>query len=240
MGLIRNIFSKKITPWSDDFHDHLTLLVKDQGINLILDVGANQGQYAMGMFASGYQGHIVSFEPGGTAHTALSANAAGNERWVVAPRMALGRKREKLALHTFDRTDMNSLLPPNPDAFKSFPKMSATATEEVPVERLDEVLKSFLPSGISEPRILLKVDTQGSELAILEGASGCLDRIVMLQLEVPVVTVYEGAPTWMDVLLPVHQQGFRPVITSPGFFSKKIMGMLDTDIVFLRTGKQGA
>jgi len=229
MGLFRKLFGKS-NQRHDAFHRNLVALVAEQEIDLILDVGANQGQYAGAMFDLGYQGRIVSFEPGAAAHAALLANAAGNPRWVVAPRMALGRKREMLTLHTFNRTDMNSLLPPTADAFGSFPKLSQAGAEEVQVERLDEVIENF-PAG---RRILLKVDTQGAELAVIEGAAGCLDRIAMLQLEVPVVPVYEAAPAWMDILRPVHESGFRPVLTAPGYFAKRINRQLDMDIVFLR------
>jgi FkbM family methyltransferase len=235
MGLLRKLFSKKTSNWTDLFHNNLSELMDDQKINLILDVGANQGQYAEGLFSLGYKGHIISFEPGAAAHAALSAKASNNAHWIAAPRMALGRKRETLTLHTFDRTDMNSLLPPNSDALKCFPKMVPTQTEEVPVERLDEMLKNILPAELQgkELRIFLKVDTQGSELAVVEGASGCLDQLTLLQVEVPVMSVYEGAPNWMEVSQPLHQRGFRLALVSPGFFSKKVMGMLDMDLVFL-------
>ena len=218
----------------DVFDTNLYTVIEEHNIDLILDVGANVGQYAQGLFSQGFKGHIISFEPGKIAHETLSAKAVNHPRWTIAPRMALGRKREMLTLHTFDRTDMNSLLPPNENAFKSFPRMTVEGTEEVQVERLDAILQDIIPKDLPAKHILLKTDTQGSELAVFEGASGCLNQITLLQLEVPVVPVYSNAPVWMDVLLPVHQSGFQPILTSSGF-NKRLKGTIDMDVVFKKS-----
>jgi len=230
MGLIYKLLGKT-NERHNAFHRNLALLLKAQNIDLIFDIGANKGQYAETMFSLGYRGRIVSFEPGISAHGILSARAAGNERWAVAPRMALGSRREILDLYAFNRTDMNSLLAPTHDIFTSFPKLVEAEPERAQVERLDHVFDDFAKAA---DRILLKIDTQGSELAVLEGAAGCLHRIPLLQLEIPVVPVYKGAPSWMDILAPVHHGGFRPVLTSAGYFSKQINAQIDMDIIFLK------
>ncbi len=229
-GIFRKIFGTK-NKRHDDFHRNLALLLRHQNVDLIIDVGANQGQYAAAMYSLGYQGRIVSFEPGAAAHGLLSARAAGNRRWTVAPRMALGRERGTLPLYSFNRTDMNSLYPPNANAFKSFPKLVSSEAEEVPIERLDDVIDDF---AVGAERILLKVDTQGSELAVIDGAAACLGRIAMLQLEIAVGPVYDNAPRWMDILGPVHANGFHPILTAPGYFSKRTKCQIDMDIVFQR------
>lgn len=230
MGVFKRLFRRNKDRHSG-FHRNLSALLAAEGIDLVIDVGANQGQFGATVFAMGFPGRVLSFEPGSQSHAALSAAAAGNARWVVAPRMALGRAAETLTLHGFNRSDMNSLLPPDPKAFESFPKLAQASTEQTPVARLDSVLDDYAGP---EERIFLKIDTQGSELAVLEGAVGCLDRIALLQLEIPLETIYRDSPSWMDILEPVHAWGFRPVLTSPGYFSKKLCRQLDVDIVFIR------
>jgi len=213
------------------FAAQLASIIDEQGIDLIFDVGGNVGQFAKMVFGAGYSGRLVSFEPGAKAHAALTAAAKANPNWTIAPRMALGKTREMLMLHTFNRTDMNSLYAPDEKVFESFPALEESSAEEVQVERLDEVAASFM-SDVDT--VFLKIDTQGGELAILEGSTGILDQLAMLQLEVAVESVYQGEPVWMDVLKPVHDYGFRPALMSPGYFSKRIRRQLDLDIVFLR------
>src|SRR5690606_37917714 len=164
-------------------------------------------------------------------HAKLSAATAGDALWTAAPRMALGRSAGSAQLRAFNRSDMNSLLPAGPEAFRGFPGLVAAEAEEVPVARLDDALDAL---GIDSRRTLLKIDTQGSELAVLEGAGRLLERVLLLQLEVPVTPIYEGAPSWLDLLLPVDRLGFRPVLLSPGYFSKRLLRQIDLDVVFRR------
>jgi predicted RNA methylase len=58
-------------------------------INLILDVGANEGLFALNMIKLRYIERIVSFEPLSSAYSVLSKNAQNNPNWEVA-NIALG------------------------------------------------------------------------------------------------------------------------------------------------------
>ena len=51
------------------------------GINVVLDVGANVGQYGTGLRNVGYTGRIVSFEPLSTEFKQLSAKATADGAW---------------------------------------------------------------------------------------------------------------------------------------------------------------
>jgi len=190
------------------FQTHLASIIEEQGVDLIFDVGGNVGQFAKMVFAAGYHGRLVSFEPGAAAHAALSVAA---------------------------RSNPNSLYAPDERVFESFPQLQKASSEEVQVERLDDVAPHFMTDA---DEVFLKIDTQGGELAILDGATGVLDRLAMLQLEVAVEPIYQGEPVWMEVLKPVQDYGFRPALMSPGYFSKRIRRQLDLDIVFLRAGAQ--
>jgi Methyltransferase FkbM domain len=74
----------------------------------------------------------------------------------------------------------------------------------VPVERLDAIIDKIVPSG----RFFLKMDTQGYDLKVMKGAAGCLDRICMLQSEVAMKPLYEGAPAYRESLEALEKLGF--------------------------------
>jgi hypothetical protein len=52
-----------------------TAIVRHERITLVIDVGANVGQYAEALRTGGYDGRIISFEPVTEAHTELEKKA---------------------------------------------------------------------------------------------------------------------------------------------------------------------
>ena len=135
-------------------------------IDCVLDVGANQGQFAIGLRADGYRGAIISFEPGRDAFEALRHNAHADPDWHFRPD-ALGAREEIRTFHIMRRSEFSSLLTPSPDQ----PGISAgrnkvVRTETVTVRRLDS-LAAEIPALAQSRRLLLKMDSQGADLDCL-------------------------------------------------------------------------
>ncbi len=82
-----------------------------QNIDLILDVGANAGQFAQRIFEIGYGGNIVSFEPLSSAYEKLIENSKGNKRWQIAERCALGDENGEIQINIAKNSHSSSILP---------------------------------------------------------------------------------------------------------------------------------
>src|SRR5687768_14879571 len=89
----------------------LVRILEHHGITVVLDVGANVGQYATRLRQGGWAGRIVSFEPLPTARIALEQAAATDPLWEVAPPMALGASAGTVTLNVSAESDMSSTLP---------------------------------------------------------------------------------------------------------------------------------
>jgi CO/xanthine dehydrogenase Mo-binding subunit len=76
-----------------------------------------------------------------------------------------------------------------------------------PGRRLDEVLPELI-AGIGSPRIFLKMDTQGFDSPVLEGASRCLEQIIGIQSEISVIPLYDGMPHYTESLARYEELGF--------------------------------
>jgi hypothetical protein len=83
---------------------------------------------------------------------------------------------------------------------------------------LDDVFDSVLPSGIDPAApgsLLLKVDTQGSDIDVLEGAERILGFVAVLVIELSLIPLYEGAPGYIDALRYVEDAGFALAAVVP-------------------------
>lgn len=210
---------------------NLATLLAHQRIDLVLDVGANTGQYAERLRRAGYGGRIVSFEPQSSAHAALTLAAADDPEWIVAPRMAVGDGDQPLILNLSAESDMSSALPMTEEMADLLDSAAYTGTETVPQARLDVLLADFAGPG---DRVLLKSDTQGYDRQVLDGAAGVLDRILAIQLELSIVPVYVGEPSYREMIDHVEALGFSPALFIPGYFNRRTARLIAMDGVFVR------
>jgi hypothetical protein len=90
-GLIRN-FGYDVRRYrpQDDPSRRFQLSLQRRGVTVVLDVGANIGQFARSIRKAGYRARIISFEPLSVAHAKLLVAAQRDPLWDVAPRCALG------------------------------------------------------------------------------------------------------------------------------------------------------
>ncbi len=101
----------------------------------------------------------------------------------------------------------------------------------VPISRLDSVKHAALDGARS---ILLKVDTQGYEMQVLQGAEELLSRVAGLQLELSRTPLYEGQALFLDIIEWLAQRGFSLWSVVPGFTDPRTGRMLQMDGVFYK------
>ena len=211
----------------------LRAVLERADVNLVLDVGAHQGGYRDLLRASGYDGEIVSFEPVSTSFAALKARAADDPAWRVH-HLALGRAAGTATLNVARESNFTSFLEPNDFSVARFGGSAVDRREEVEVARLDAVFGE-LTAHVAAPRVLLKTDTQGWDLEVIEGAAGVLEHVAALQAELSVRPIYEGATSWLEVLTRLGELGFRPAqLTSVG--RDDALGLLELDCLLVRKG----
>lgn len=200
-------------------------------VDAVIDVGANEGQYAGLLRGEGWRGPIISFEPIGDVHARLVARAAGDPAWTVAPPMALSAEAGEAVLHVSAESDMSSLLPQTEWLRRLSPSSAVDRREAVTAARLDGV-----PLILDGPwrRMFLKIDVQGAEPQVLAGAEALWPRITGVQLELSLVELYQGEKPWREVLDQVCARGFAPHLWLPGYYSPRLARQLQVDVVLFR------
>ncbi len=185
-------------------------LLREMEIDVVIDAGAYKGSYARELRSWGFKGKILSFEPVPGSYAKLCQTMRGDPDW-SGLQYGLSDSSRKAVINTYPANDFNSLLALRDEAMEAYEFGGSKSTEvEIQLRRLDEVLPALL-AGSESPRVFLKMDTQGHDLSVFNGALGVLDRIVGLQSELAVIQLYQGAPTISESLSVYREHGFIPV-----------------------------
>lgn len=187
---------------------HLQSLLPALGVDVVFDVGANQGQFARRLREIGYKGWILSFEPNPALSEGLRSVAVTDPRWRVLDH-ALGDEDSMLTLHVTRSDDLASALPANPYAEETFGMNIAVMRDvEVSVLRLDGMYEALQQEhGFARP--FLKMDTQGFDLHVLRGAEGVWPTLAGVLTEMSLKPIYDGMPDITESLDAVRQAGFE-------------------------------
>ena len=200
-------------------------------IGLVLDVGANDGGFGRSLLASGYRGRLISFEPQAAEHDRLRRAAARHAGWDVAPRTAVGDRVGQLTLHVAGNSLSSSLLPMLEAHRAAAPDSAYTGTEVVPVQRLDALVSV---DDVRRQPTLLKIDTQGYEAQVLDGAEALLPHLRGVYLELSLEAMYAGQQLFDALHARLQGAGFRCWGLGAGFCNEQTGQVLQLDGAYFR------
>ena len=179
-------------------------------VDVVLDVGANSGQYGEMLRELGFAGRLVSLEPVAEAYAELERRAAADDAW-EAVRVAASDVDGEITLNVTEDSRSSSVLPRN-ERFADKAGWSPKESRRVAARRLDGLVAELLRP---QERAYLKLDIQGYERHVLDGAGDALARFEALELELSVTPLYEGQPSLAEMLPLLEQRGFKPVSIEP-------------------------
>jgi len=206
-------------------------ILNHNGINLVLDVGANTGQYASSLFRAGYRGRVVSFEPLKKAHNALAAKAGSNPNWHLAPRMAAGNSDGEIEINISGNSKSSSILGMNEVHLNADPRSAYIGKEKADIRRLDAVAKEYFRE---DSVAFLKLDVQGFEKHVLEGAVGILDRVKGIEVELSTVALYKDQSLARELMEMIMDHGFGLWALDPFLYDPKSGRLLQYDGIFIK------
>jgi FkbM family methyltransferase len=218
--------------------EHVAWLLRRLEVNVVVDVGANNGQYGQRLRRDGYTGRIVSFEPVPHIADALEEVAADDPDWHVM-RCALGEADEETEIHVGAGRGVFSSLLPASDFGRSFAdNIDADVTVQVSVRRLDGLFDTVV-EGVDDPRVYLKLDTQGYDLQAFAGAGERVKELVGMQSEVSQVPLYDGMPHMTEQLATYEAAGFGLTGMFPVIMDRPTMRVIEFDAIMVRLDAVG-
>ncbi|NCR27426.1 MAG: FkbM family methyltransferase [Microcystis aeruginosa BS13-10] len=207
-------------------------LLAYHNIDLVFDVGANIGQYAKLLRELGYSGRIVSFEPLSSAYSQLKAVSKKEPLWEIAPQTAIGNQEGEITINIAGNSQSSSALPMLDAHLESAPESAYSGSETVKLSRLDTIAKDYIKSETKS--IFLKIDVQGLEKQVIEGATAILPLVKGIKLELSLVPLYEGQVLFKEMIDIIEKLGYELYGIEPGFTAEKTGRMLQMDGIFFK------
>ena len=205
-------------------------LIRSAGVDLVIDVGANKGQFGEELRRSGYAGRLVSIEPISSAYETLVRRCNRYSNW-TALNMALGAAVCDGIINVARNSAASSLLKHLSGVEEAFPTINIVTKEKIQVSTLDEVFP-----GISNPStcIFLKLDVQGYEAKVLQGGVQSLQFIDYLQIELSLEPIYVDELTFTEMHKLLDQFGFDLVAIQPTVIHPTTSAMAQVDGIYRR------
>lgn len=200
-------------------------------IDLILDIGANEGQFGESLRESGYRGDIVSFEPLETAHKNLVDISNQYKNWHVHSRCALGESLGETEINISANSVSSSVLPMMDSHLQAAPQAQYVGKNKCKVITLDSLESTYFNKSKS---VLLKIDTQGYEWQVLDGGVNVIQNVRGVLIEMSLTPLYEGQKLWQDIIKRLEAEGFLLWALQPAFIDPKNGRTLQLDGLFFR------
>jgi FkbM family methyltransferase len=215
----RRLFNRRgwragsLRTYRNAWRSRLHLLPTDLDLTdgVVIDLGANEGNFTAAVLAFAPTARVLAVEPAPAARARLEARFAGEPGVTVVPK-AVAERSGTATLHLTAHDHNSSLHAPRADmqALYEDPGWGVVETVEVPTVTLDELA--------GEERIaVVKLDVQGAELEVLRGAGHALANTRAVLMEVTFVSHYHDDAGFQALNRRMLDAGFDLVsISEPG------------------------
>ena len=211
----------RLTPYQSWF--------QGQGFKTILDVGAYIGAFAFAMRKILPEATIISFDPLEKNIDTIKKNMGDDRRFQVI-QSAIGSRTGTVDFWVSDFTASSSILEMTDEHKTHFPESAGNRKITVPIRTLDECLESISHEGPT----LLKVDVQGFELPVFEGARRTLKSVGAVITEVSFQRLYQDQPLFEEIHSALKKEGFAFSGVLDSLVSPLDGSILQADALFTR------
>ena len=178
--------------------NHLNNMIEMAKPNLILDVGANVGQFITDLEITGYKEKIIALEPMAEAFKNLIKIQSKNKNLILENKALVNSAEKSIKIYQSSNLEMSSsLLEPT----KNYGILdSKTTFKESVISALsvtDLVLKY---PEIKDSRILIKIDVQGYEMEIIQSIIKEGIEISAIIVETSLIPLYNESASFLETM----------------------------------------
>lgn len=207
-------------------------------IDCVFDIGAHGGEYATRLRRDvGYHGLIFSFEPQPNMARRLESASAGDSKWIVFP-YALSHADGEAVFNVMRDTQFSSFHLPSHERVQNFEAVNEiVATVSVSTMTLQSGYE-IARTQFAFDHPFLKLDTQGSDVEILQASQDAARQFIALQSELSIEPIYDHSVDFRRAIEFYESLGFSLCAFVPnnaGHFPR----LIETDCVMIRSDLLG-
>ena len=212
-------------------------MLRTHNVNLIFDVGANAGQFGVLLREIGFDGKIISFEPLSDAREILLNISKNDPLWQIALQTAIGEENGEIEFQIAGNSQSSSVLDMLDTHVRAAPDSKYIGKEKVALRTLDSIAPDYMDSNSIS---FIKIDTQGYETQVMNGAKKLMSQIVGLQVEISLVPLYKGQCLFDEMLKNLKNDGFELWSISTIFSDPNTAQLLQVDATFFRAPRSNS
>jgi len=200
-------------------------------ITSILDIGANQGQFAELARKLWPKTIIHSFEPLPQDFAILEKRFEGDSAW-YGHNVALSDVEGEVEFNVSSFTQSSSILEMGDLHKTTWPFSADNSKIKVKAITLDSIAPNICTSNY-----LVKIDVQGAELKVISGGINTIKNAAVCYIEASFFELYIGQPLFFDIMKRMDELGFRYMGNAFGVLYSEINGLpLEEDSIYCRKG----
>jgi FkbM family methyltransferase len=200
----------------------------NKNFKTIVDVGANEGQFALKMRKLFPVAKIHSYEPLPHVYQKLLKQFEGDENF-LAYNYALGNKNEESQIYLNEYSPSSSLLKMKDEHKKHFDFARKETACNIKIKRIDDVMKI---ETLQKP-VLLKIDVQGFEEQVIQGGTAFIGGCDMIIIEVSFKELYATQPLFHTIYQLLNSLGFKYGGNYEQLVSPEDGSILQADAIFV-------
>jgi len=177
-------------------------LLKNNPI-IFVDIGAAGGMHKRWL-KLGSNIKSILFEPDEEEYKKLNFNKSDNSVIINA---AVADNKKLVDFNICKKQEVSSIYKPNLNLINKYDEAQRFEVERTVSMQADSLNSLLKVENINDVDFM-KIDTQGSELDILKGATNYLDNIIGLEVEVEFVQLYHEQPLFFEVNTFIESNGF--------------------------------
>lgn len=211
-----------------DAHEK-NLWIKEMGIKTVLDIGAHEGKTAVSFLELFPEATIYSFEPIPQCYEKLVERTKDYPRCKTF-NCAIGEASGTIEFHQSNYSPSSSILRMAKSHEQAFPFTEGSVKLNVPVIALDD----FLIKENIDGHLAMKIDVQGYEWQVLNGAKKALEKVKLLLIETSFIELYESQKLFSDIYSRLINEGFVYAGSFDQLFNPHNGKPIQQDAIFIK------